>query len=126
MAKSKENIKVINKEMSFEFENTPAFLKSKAEPRLEEMSLKEIEEYLYKGEKGHADLFYLLNKDDYVITSVKGAEGFHWNDKTKLWEELYHSSLISSISEFITHQVDVIENVLKKSKIKRMKMMMTK
>jgi P4 family phage/plasmid primase-like protien len=76
---------------------------------------KEIEGYLSNGEKGHADLFYRLNKDDYVITSMKGVEGYHWNEKTKLWDELYMSSLISDICEFIVKHVTSFEKAMNKT-----------
>ena len=85
--------------------------------QLSTLTAKEIKKYLTRGEIGHAELFYRTNMDNFVITSMKGTEGYYWNSETKLWDELFASSFISMISVFLTSQIDLVE----KSEISKIK-----
>ena len=45
--------------------------------QLSTLTAKEIKKYLTRGEIGHAELFYRTNMDNFVITSMKGTEGYY-------------------------------------------------
>jgi P4 family phage/plasmid primase-like protien len=74
---------------------------------------------LERGQKGQSDLFYEQNKD-YVITSMRGMEGYYYNKDSKLWVELSKSLLLNHVSEFlynfINDSITELENIIEKTK----------
>ena len=65
----------------------------------------QIKAMLYEGQLGHSKLFHHFNKDDYIITSLMGSEGYHWNEQTKLWEEFNFSTILSDVSDFLCNKI---------------------
>ena len=72
------------------------------------MENSKIETLLLEGEFGHAKLFHCFNTDNYVITSMKGSEGYYWNEEHALWKELHHSTLLNIVTSFLSEKANNI------------------
>jgi hypothetical protein len=61
---------------------------------------------LADGQHGQSVLFYKLYPHNYVITSMKGKEGYYYDDKKKLWVELSESLLLNHLSEKLNEAIN--------------------
>jgi P4 family phage/plasmid primase-like protien len=78
-----------------------------------ELFEKELYKLILNGDIGLGKLFYLLNKDKYVVTDLKNEKGYTWNKTTKLWNEIescdFYRSIGESISTFIKKVITQLE-----------------
>ncbi len=74
----------------------------------------EILTLLFSGQSEHARLFNIYNKDNYIIISRKGSDGYYFNDSTKLWTELSNAQLLNDVINFLHMLVDNRSVIIKK------------
>ena len=74
----------------------------------------EILTLLFSGQSEHARLFNIYNKDNYIIVSRKGSDGFYFNSDTKLWTELSNAQLLNDVINFLHMMVDNQIEIIRK------------
>ncbi len=75
----------------------------------------EIQNLLFAGQSEHAKLFNIYNKDNYIVVSRKGSDGYYFNDVTKLWTELSNAQLLNDVINFLHMMVDNQIEIIKKN-----------
>lgn len=79
------------------------------------MKVSKVYELLSDGQHGQSELYCKLYPDEYVITSLKGKEGYYYNEDKKLWVELSESMLINHLSKNLKKQCDICIDFFNKS-----------
>ena len=81
---------------------------------MSQLKNQEIQSLLFGGQSEQAKLFNIYNKDNYIIISRKGSDGYYFNDSTKLWTELSNAQLLNDVINFLHMMVDKQIGIIKK------------
>ena len=81
---------------------------------MSQLENQEIQSLLFSGQSEHARLFNIYNKDNYIVVSRKGSDGYYFNDTTKLWTELSNAQLLNDVTNFLHMMVDKQIEIIKK------------
>ena len=81
---------------------------------MSQLKNQEIQSLLFGGQSEQAKLFNIYNKDNYIIISRKGSDGYYFNDSTKLWTELSNAQLLNDVINFLHMMVDKQIEIIKK------------
>ena len=81
---------------------------------MSQLKNQEIQSLLFGGQSEQAKLFNIYNKDNYIIISRKGSDGYYFNDSTKLWTELSNAQLLNDVINFLHMMVDNQIDIIKK------------
>ena len=81
---------------------------------MSQLKNQEIQNLLYGGQSEQAKLFNIYNKDNYIVVSRKGSDGYFFNDVTKLWTELSNAQLLNDVINFLHMMVDNQIDIIKK------------
>ena len=81
---------------------------------MSQLKNQEIQYLLYGGQSEQAKLFNIYNKDNYIVVSRKGSDGYYFNDTTKLWTELSNAQLLNDVINFLHMMVDKQIEIIKK------------
>ena len=80
---------------------------------MSQLKNKEILTLLFGGQSEQARLFNVYNKDNYIVVSRKGSDGYYFNDSTKLWTELSNAQLLNDVINFLHMMVDKQIEIIK-------------
>ena len=81
---------------------------------MSQLKNQEIQNLLYGGQSEQAKLFNIYNKDNYIVVSRKGSDGYFFNESSRLWTELSNAQLLNDVINFLHMMVDQQIEIIKK------------